>query len=70
MCSQKVLAHEEMVHFLQLLLGQDEAVDLFLSPAARNPNSAHKHRSFLLLILGLKDNPENICGVKTAKLCA
>lgn len=43
------------MHFLQLLLGQHEAVDLLLSGSAWNGNTTHKRCSSLLLFLGLGD---------------
>lgn len=48
-----VLGHEEVVHLLQLLLWQHEAVDLFLSRSAWNGNTTYKQCSSLLLFLGL-----------------
>lgn len=48
-----VLGHEEAVHFVQLLLGQDEAVHLFLAAGAWDGNTPYKHCSPLLLFLGL-----------------
>lgn len=50
------LGHEEVVHFLQLLLWQNEAVDLFLSRGAWNGNTTDKYCSSLLLSLGLGNN--------------
>lgn len=48
-----ILGPEQVVHLLQLLLGQHKAVDLFLSRAAWNGNTAYKQCSSLLLFLGL-----------------
>lgn len=44
---------EEAVHVLQLLLGEHQAVNLFLSGVARNGDAANKQRSSLLLFLCL-----------------
>ncbi|TNN50491.1 hypothetical protein EYF80_039301 [Liparis tanakae] len=45
--------HEEAVHFLQLLLGEDEAMHLFLSTSARDGHPSYEHGPALLLLLGL-----------------
>lgn len=45
---------EEVVHLLQLLLRQDEAVDLLLAAGARDGDTTHKHRTSFLLFLGLR----------------
>lgn len=60
-----VLGHEEVVHFLQLLLWQHKAVDLLLSRSTRNGYTTHKHCSSLLLFLGLVDM--YVTWVKTCK---
>lgn len=48
-----VLGPEQVVHLLQLLLGQHKTVDLFLSWVAWNGNTSYKQCSSLLLFLGL-----------------
>lgn len=48
------LCHEEAVHALQLLLGQDEAVRLLLTAGAGDHHLPHQHRAALLLLFSLR----------------
>lgn len=53
--------------FLQLLLGQDKAVDLFLTSGAREGNTTHKHRPTLFLFLSLRGEEKRFITQSRAK---